>query len=83
MTLIENPYYESTASIVSLYCAREHLEIEFTEKQNRQIPWEDIPLLYAKDYTLGTQELCPDDVIEICTLEELAGIDTGYAGLVK
>ena len=145
VTLIENPYYESAASIASLYCARDHLEnsiilggnlivydpavltpgfdssgfsavwteetdctaagwqsagisrwsaedgrklrrhleIEFEEKQNRQIPWENIPLLRAGDYTMGIQKLCPDDVIAISTLEELADIDTGYAGLVK
>lgn len=62
---------------------RHHLEIEFRKKQNRQIPWEDIPRLYAKDYVLGTQELCPDDVVAISTLEELADLDVGYAGLVE
>lgn len=62
---------------------RRHLEIEFEEKQNRHIPWEDIPLLYAQDYTLDRLELCPDDVVAINTLEELAGVDASYAGLVE
>lgn len=62
---------------------RRQLEIEFVEKQNRHISWEDIPRLYAQNYTLGTQELCPDDVIAINTLEELADLDAGYAGLVE
>lgn len=60
-----------------------HWEIEFEEKRNRQIYWDDLALFcFPADYTLGIRMMCPDDVVEIDTLEELAAIDTGYSALV-
>ena len=62
---------------------RRHLEIEFEEKRNRQIYWDDLALFsFSSDYTLGIRVMCPDDVVEIDTLEELAAIDAGYSALV-
>lgn len=62
---------------------RRHLEIEFEEKRNRQIYWDDLVLFcFPSDYILGVRVMCPDDVVEIDTLEELAAIDAGYSALV-
>ena len=58
---------------------RRHLEIEFEEKQNRQIYWDDVPMFcYPEEYRLGIRPMRRDDVIEIDSLEELAAIDASY-----
>lgn len=58
---------------------KKHLEIEFEEKQNRQIYWDDIAMfLYPKDYTLGIKEMSDEDVIEIDSFQELLEIDPSY-----
>lgn len=63
---------------------RRHLEVEFEEKQNRQIYWDDLALFcYPDSYSLGIRVMCPDDVIEIDSLEELAAIDRGYSSLLE
>lgn len=35
------------------------------------------------DYALGIRMMCPDDVAEIDTLEELASIDGGCSALIE
>ena len=63
---------------------RRHLEIEFEEKRNSQLCWDDLALFrYPADYALGIHMMCPDDVVEIDTLEELASIDGGYSALIE
>ena len=63
---------------------RRHLEIEFEEKRNSQLCWDDLALFrYPADYALGIRMMCPDDVVEIDTLEELASIDGGYSALIE
>ena len=58
---------------------RRHLEIEFEEKQNRQIYWDDVPMFcYPEEYRLGVRPMTREDVIEIDSLEELAVIDESY-----
>ena len=58
---------------------RRHLEIEFEEKQNRQIYWDDVPLFcYPEEYRLGIHPIRRDDVREIDSLEELAAADPSY-----
>ena len=58
---------------------RRHLEIEFEEKQNRQIYWDDVPMFcYPEEYRLGIRPMRRADVIEIDDLEELAAIDESY-----
>ena len=58
---------------------RRHLEIEFEEKQNRQIYWDDVPMFcYPEEYRLGIRPMTREDVIEIDSLEELAAIDPSY-----
>ena len=56
-----------------------HLELEFQEKKNTDIYWDDVPLFcYPEEYELGIREMNRDDVAEIDTLEELAAEDHVY-----
>ncbi len=58
---------------------RRHLEIEFEEKKNRQIYWDDIPLFcYPEEYHLGIHSIRKEDVFEIDNLAELAAADPSY-----
>lgn len=58
-----------------------HLEIEFEQKQNRQIYWDDVALFcYPEEYTLGVREMKKEDVVEIDGFEELVAIDPTYKG---
>lgn len=58
---------------------RKHLEIEFEEKKNRQIYWDDVALFcYPEEYQLGIREMHGGDIIEIDNLRELADLDPKY-----
>ncbi len=58
---------------------RRQLELEFRQKGNRQIYWDDVPLFcHAEDYALGIREMQRGDVVEIDSLAELAAIDRSY-----
>ncbi len=58
---------------------KRHLEIEFEEKKNRQIYWDDIALFcYPKEYSLGIFEMNYGDIIEIDNIIELSEIDKNY-----
>lgn len=58
---------------------RKHLEVEFDEKKNRQIYWDDVALFcYPEEYRLGIREMQYDDIIEVDNLQELAEIDSSY-----
>ena len=58
---------------------RRHLEIEFIDKKNRQIYWDDVPLFcYPEEYRLGIHPIQKSDVLEIDKLEELAAADPSY-----
>ena len=58
-----------------------HLEIQFEEKQNRQIYWDDVALFcYPEEYTLGVREMKKEDVVEIDGYDELIAIDPSYKG---
>ncbi|MCI8774581.1 MAG: NTP transferase domain-containing protein [Lachnospiraceae bacterium] len=63
---------------------KRHLEIEFDERKNRQIYWDDIALFcYPEEYDLGIMPMGAEDVIEIDNLKELAEVDhlyENYAG---
>ena len=59
---------------------KHHLEIEFEQKKNRQIYWDDVALFcYPDEYTLGIREMTKDDLIEIDNYNELMHIDPSYA----
>lgn len=56
-----------------------HLQIEFEEKQNRQIYWDDIALFcYSDEYRLGVFPMKKTDIVEIDSLSELIELDTYY-----
>ena len=63
---------------------KHHLEIEFEEKKNHQIYWDDVPMFcYPEEYQLGIRQMQVGDVIEIDGLEELANIDASYRKYVR
>lgn len=58
---------------------RRHLELEFEEKGNRQIFWDDVALFcHPKEYQLGIREMSRGDIVEIDDVKELAAIDPSY-----
>lgn len=59
---------------------RKHLELEFEEKKNTQIYWDDVALFcHPEDYELGIQQMSRSDIVEIDNLSELIQIDQSYA----
>lgn len=59
---------------------KKHLEIEFEEKKNRQIYWDDIAMfVYPKEYRLGIYPMEKGNLIEVDNLEELIALDPSYA----
>ena len=58
---------------------RKHLELEFEEKENRSIYWDDVAMVCHRDeYQLGIREMRPDEIIEIDDIAELAAKDPKY-----
>lgn len=58
-----------------------HLEIQFEEKKNRQIYWDDVALFcYPEEYALGVREMKEGDIVEIDGYDELIAIDPTYKG---
>lgn len=63
---------------------KKHLELEFDQKQNRQIYWDDVALFcHPEEYQLGIYEMHPGDMVEIDDLDELAKIDPSYESYLK
>ena len=63
---------------------RRCLEIEFQEKKNTSIYWDDIPVFcHPEEFELGIREMNRGDVVEIDTLEELAAQDASYLPLLE
>lgn len=61
---------------------KRHIEIEFAEKGNDQIYWDDVALFcYPGEYQLGIWEMRTEDVAEIDSLDELAALDKSYTTL--
>ncbi len=62
---------------------KKHLEMEFEQKQNRQIYWDDVAMFcYPNEYEMGIFEMHTGDIIEIDNLSELAEIDEKYRAYV-
>ena len=62
---------------------RRHLELEFKEKKNTGVYWDDVALFcHPENYELGIREMQAGDVVEIDTLEELAAEDPSYLPLL-
>lgn len=58
---------------------RRHLEIEFEEKQSRDLYWDDVALFrYPQEYRLGVFPMEAGDVVEVDSLAELAALDPSY-----
>ena len=63
---------------------RRHLELEYAEKKNTSVYWDDVPVFcHPEDFELGVREMTRGDVVEIDTLEELAAQDPGYLPLLE
>lgn len=58
---------------------KEHLELEFIEKKNTGIYWDDVPMFcHPEEYELGIREMPENAVTEIDTISELAAEDKEY-----
>lgn len=58
---------------------KHHLEIEFEQKHNRQIYWDDVVMFcYPDEYQLGICPMDKDDITEVDNLSELIALDAGY-----
>ena len=58
---------------------RRHLELEFEERKNRDIYWDDVALFcHPDEYRLGVFPMEPGAVSEVDSLAELAALDPGY-----
>lgn len=58
---------------------RHHLEVEFEQRQNRQIYWDDVAMFcYPDEYELGIRPMDKGDVIEVDDLSELIVLDGSY-----
>ena len=63
---------------------RRHLEIEFEEKQNRQIYWDDVPMFcHPREYALGIRPMRREDLLEVDNLEELIAVDPQYKNFTR
>ena len=60
------------------------LEVEFEEKQNRQIYWDDVAMFcHSHDFKLGIRPMNRDDIIEVDNLSELIALDASYKKYVE
>lgn len=58
---------------------RKYLELEFDQKQNRQIYWDDVAMFcHFEDFKLGIRPMKKEDIIEIDNFDELTTIDKSY-----
>lgn len=58
---------------------KHHLEIEFEQKKNHQIYWDDVAMFcYPDEYKLGIHPMCNGDVLEVDSLNELIALDESY-----
>ncbi|WP_405383029.1 sugar phosphate nucleotidyltransferase [Phascolarctobacterium sp.] len=62
---------------------KHYLEVEFENKSNRQIYWDDIAMFcYPRDFQLGIRAMQSSDIIEIDSMQELVKIDSSYSQYV-
>ena len=56
-------------------------ELEFEEKKNRQIYWDDVAMFcHFQEYELGIYPMQEGDLIEIDDFSELCELDPSYCG---
>mgnify|MGYP004473668715 FL=1 len=58
---------------------KHHLEVEFEEKLNRQIYWDDVAMFcYPNEYKLGVYPMNKKDIVEVDNYDELVALDPSY-----
>lgn len=58
---------------------KKHLELEFEEKKNRQIYWDDVAMFcHFEEYDFGVFPMEKTDIIEVDSFEELVALDQSY-----
>ena len=58
---------------------KHHLEVEFEEKLNRQIYWDDVAMFcYPNEYKLGVYPMNKEDIVEVDNFDELVALDPSY-----
>ena len=58
---------------------KKYLEIEFKEKNNRQLYWDDIAMFkHFDDFRLGIYPMCKGAVVEMDNFNELIEKDASY-----
>ena len=63
---------------------KHHLEIEFEEKKNHEIYWDDVAMFcYPTEYEMGIYPMQQGDIVEIDSLEELVTMDASYQTLLE
>lgn len=63
---------------------RRHLEIEFEEKRNRDLYWDDVALFcHPDEYRLGVFPMEAGDIAEVDSLAELAALDPSYQAYLE
>lgn len=63
---------------------KHHLEIEFEQKKNTSIYWDDVAMFcYPEEYQLGIREMGSGDVIEVDSFNELLELDYSYAKYIR
>ena len=63
---------------------KHHLEIEFEEKKNHEIYWDDVAMFcYPTEYEMGIYPMQKGDIVEIDSLEELVTMDASYQTLLE
>lgn len=63
---------------------RRHLELEFRERNNTGIYWDDVALFcHPAEYELGIRPMERGDILEIDSLEELAQMDPSYLPVLE
>ncbi len=60
-----------------------YIEIEFEEKRNYRIYWDDVALFcYPQNFRLGIRQMEKGDIIELDSVDELATVDNSYSKYV-
>ena len=60
------------------------VEVEFVQRQNRQIYWDDVAMFcYPNEYRLGIRPMDKGDIIEVDNLDELIALDGSYEKYVE
>lgn len=63
---------------------KKHLELEFEEKQNRQIYWDDVAMFcHFEDYELGIWPMKEGDIVEVDNLNDLVALDGSYQQYIE